>query len=51
MCPEFRKRKTEQTETATSVCFLQRENGNGKFVGCKWKLKTDICFPWSANDK
>jgi hypothetical protein len=35
--------------------FPQTENGsNGKqqlpFVCCKQKRKTEVCFPWSAND-
>jgi hypothetical protein len=40
-------------ETTTSVCCLQMENGNGKlsFVCLKWKRKTEVCFPWSADDK
>ncbi len=34
-----------------SVCLLQTEKGIGKlpFVFCK--LCTEVCFPWSANDK
>jgi hypothetical protein len=38
---------------ATYVCFQQTENGNSKlpFVCCKWKWKTDVSFPWSANNK
>jgi hypothetical protein len=33
-----------------SVCWLQMENEIDKllFVFCKWK--TELCFPWSAND-
>jgi hypothetical protein len=29
------------------------ENGNGKLqcVCCNQKRKTEVCFPWSANDK
>jgi hypothetical protein len=44
---EFWKRKT------ATICFLQMENGNGNlpFICCKWKRKTDVCFPWSVNDK
>jgi hypothetical protein len=41
-------------ETATSVCLLKTENGNGKlpFVILKpRKRKTEVCFPWSANDE
>ncbi len=38
--------------TATSVCLLQMENGNGQlpFVSCKRKWKTEV-YPWSASDK
>ncbi len=45
--------KQNSPKTATTVCFLQTENGNGKlpFVCCKRKQKTNICLPWSANDK
>jgi hypothetical protein len=36
----------------TSLCLLQTGMGNGKlpFVFCKWKRKTEVCFPLSAND-
>jgi hypothetical protein len=58
-CPCLHVSGIPQTEngtkpkTGTSVCFLQTANGHGKlqFVGCKWKLKTEVCFPWSANGK
>jgi hypothetical protein len=42
-----------ERKTPTSVCLLQTENGNDQlpFVCCKWKRKTEVCFPWSANDK
>jgi hypothetical protein len=40
---------------ATSVRLLQTKNGNGKLllICCKQKHKTEteVCFPWSANDK
>ncbi len=38
---EFCKRKM-----ATSFCFLQMENGKGKFrfVCCKWKRKMEVVF-------
>jgi hypothetical protein len=36
-------------KTGTSVCLLQTENGKLLFVFCK--RKTEVCFPWSANDK
>ncbi len=51
-CFRFRKQKTELTEKATSVCFLQMENENDKlsFVCCKRKQKMDVFFPWSVND-
>jgi hypothetical protein len=53
MFSEFRKRKTELAENGnfclfaangkwkqqTSVCLLQTER------------KTEVCFPWSANEK
>jgi hypothetical protein len=45
-----------QTEDGTKkqfiVCLLQTEYGNGKlpFVCCKRKQKTEVCFPWSADD-
>ncbi len=36
----------------TSLRLLQTGMGNGKlpFVFCKWKRKTEVCFPLSAND-
>jgi hypothetical protein len=51
-CFRFRKQKTELTEKATFVCFLQMDKGNGKLslVCCKRKQKIDVCFPWSVND-
>jgi hypothetical protein len=38
--------------TTTSACLLQTEIGNGKlmFVCCKQKQKTEVCYPWTAND-
>jgi hypothetical protein len=40
-------------KTATSLYFLQMKNENGKlpFIWCKGKRKTEVFFPWSANDK
>jgi hypothetical protein len=45
--------KRNKRKTATSLCLLQTENGNGKlpFVYCKWKRKTEIYFPCLTNDK
>ncbi len=52
MSPCFRN-STNGTmrKTATCVCLLQTENGRLLFVCCKWKQKTEVCFPLSANDK
>jgi hypothetical protein len=38
---------------ATFVCFLQIENGNGKFpfVQLANGRKREVCFPWSAKKK
>jgi hypothetical protein len=41
MFPEFSKRKIEVMEMATSVCFLQTENGNGKVLVCLLKKETE----------
>ncbi len=49
----FQYGKRNKRKTATFVCLLQMENGNGKLslVCCKWKWRMEVCFPWTANDK
>jgi hypothetical protein len=46
-------RKTELTENGNFRLFAANGNGNCKLspVRCKRKRKTEVCFPWSANDK
>jgi hypothetical protein len=35
----------------TAICLLQTENVNGKLPFACFKLETEDCFPWLANDK
>jgi hypothetical protein len=51
MFREFRKRKKELVEKATSACLQQTENDKLLLVCRKRKWKTEVCFPWLANDK
>jgi hypothetical protein len=54
MFPEFRKQKTEQILRKRQLPLFAA-NGKRKrqtsVVCCKHKLKVEICFPLSANDK
>jgi hypothetical protein len=45
--------KAKLTDTENFCSLLQTENGSGKlpFVCCKRKRKTEVCLPWSANNK
>jgi hypothetical protein len=40
-----------KTETANFPLFAANRNGKQKFVYCKQKQKTEVCFPSWANNK